>query len=291
MAQSTRWVFTHNNPVLDDHAKHVMGKKGGFSVEQGAQGTYHLQGWCVFDTNQRLSSLKKKCAGCHFEIMKGTEVEADEYIEKEDTHLAGPWHWGDPPSALGKGRRSDLSEAIAAYAAGGKKACAEAQPEALARYHKGIAFVVDALKEEEKPPSLDVLRPWQTDVLEHLNEEPNDRTIFWVTDTKGGQGKSALCRHLVATRNAIVLEGRLTDMAYMYDKQSVVLFDITRSQAELSAHLYSFAEKLKNGIIVSTKYNSVVKVFRPPHIVFFANILPPAGVWSADRVVHFDLDD
>ncbi len=68
-------------------------------------------------------------------------------------------------------------------------------------------------------------------------------------------------------------------------------FDISRAAAEHSDHLYSMAEKLKNGFYLSTKYESVMKVFRPPHVLFFSNFHPDENKWSRDRVQLWDLDN
>lgn len=72
-------------------------------------------------------------------------------------------------------------------------------------------------------------------------------------------------------------------MAYAYNGEPMVFFDVTRTQAEHMDHLYQFAEQLKNGIIFSSKYESGTKCFDPPHVVFFANQGPHPGKWSADR--------
>jgi hypothetical protein len=52
----------------------------------------------------------------------------------------------------------------------------------------------------------------------------------------------------------------------------------------------AFAEQLKNGFLLSTKYMPEKKVFRPPHVVFLANVACPPGKWSADRVVQIVWD-
>ena len=292
MAQSKRWVFTHNNPTMEDHYTHTHGLsavKGNIKYEQGESGTYHIQGWCSFASNKRLGAVKELCHGCHWEPMKGTEEQADKYVRKDDTAVSDVYPWGDPPCATGKGARNDLEDALAAFQRSPKEAATE-HAGAMIRYHKGIAFVAGLLEVKWVPKPLTDLRPWQEDVCVHLNDNPNDRTIIWVTDSEGGRGKSALARHLVCTQGALILEGKLADMAYAYNSERIVCFDITRAQAEVSDHLYSFAEKLKNGSVMSTKYESKLKLFQPPHVIFFANKEPPAGVWSKDRIVHFDLD-
>ncbi len=111
-----------------------------------------------------------------------------------------------------------------------------------------------------------------------------------MVDRKGGQGKSRLAFHLMCEFNAIVLEGRLADMCYAYDKQPIAVFDVSRAAADHSEHLYSMAEKLKNGFFMSQKYETQMKVFKPPHVIFFSNTIPDETKWSQDRVRLIDLD-
>lgn len=86
------------------------------------------------------------------------------------------------------------------------------------------------------------------------------------------------------------MNGKIQDMCYLYNHQKIVMFDIARSHTHID-QFYIMAEMLKNGMIVSTKYESKMKTFPPPHVVFFANILPDTTKWSSDRLVLIDLDD
>lgn len=287
--QSRRWVFTHQDPGVPDHFLHMFegSEAGGFGYEKApTTGKAHMQGWVTFKSNQRLAAMKELCDQCHFEVMKGNEVQSFKYCSKEGFYYA----FGREPTELKRGQRCDLEEAVEAFKEGGKKkACAE-HPAAMARYYKGVQFVAEASAEPFKLEPLANLHPWQADLYVTLNTPSDDRTIYWVRDTVGGKGKSAFVRHLISTCGAISLEGKLADMAYSYESQTIVCFDLTRAQAELSDHLFTFAEKLKNGFIVSTKYETKMKAFKPPHVVFFANKDCPAGVFSADRVKLIDLD-
>ncbi|KAF5825558.1 hypothetical protein DUNSADRAFT_8697, partial [Dunaliella salina] len=105
----------------------------------------------------------------------------------------------------------------------------------------------------------------------------------------GGAGKSRLAKHLVMNHNAVILSGKLQDMCYVYRKQPIVVFDITRASADHTVHLYSMAEFLKNGLFLSTKYESRQVVFPPPHVIFFSNSHPDFDKWSRDRVKLKDL--
>jgi hypothetical protein len=90
--------------------------------------------------------------------------------------------------------------------------------------------------------------------------------------------------------NAIELDGKIADCAFSYASQPIVIFDLARpTDVSLAKDLYIMAEKLKNGQLVSSKYQSKMKVFKVPHVLFFSNHAPPMGVWSADRLQHIVL--
>jgi len=116
-----------------------------------------------------------------------------------------------------------------------------------------------------------------------LKGAPHPRKIIWYVDTQGAAGKSTLVRHLCTRGEGIVLEGKVADMAYAYNGQRIVFFDVSRTQVEYMDHLYSFAEKLKDGMVTSPKYESQTKFFPTPHVVFMANISPDTMKWSGDR--------
>jgi hypothetical protein len=79
-------------------------------------------------------------------------------------------------------------------------------------------------------------------------------------------------------------------MAYMYESQPIAIFDITRAAAEHSDHIYTMAEKLKNAWHQSTKYEPVMKLFKPPNVIVFANMCPQHDKWTAGRVEQIDME-
>lgn len=132
---------------------------------------------------------------------------------------------------------------------------------------------------------------WQQDILDCIADPPDARTIFWVYDETGGKGKSRLAAHLVSKHDGIILGGKLDDMKYAFsrDVSKVAIFDLTRTQSDCMKGLVSFAESLKNGMYMNAKYESRMVTFARPHVIFFANFMPPENVWSADRLSLIDL--
>jgi hypothetical protein len=172
----------------------------------------------------------------------------------------------------------------------GIRLVAEKYPGQFMRYPSGITQLADLVvpKVDEDPTFK--LRPWQECLVKILRGPAHDRHIYWIEDGVGGEGKSRLTTYLCRAMNAIELDGRITDCAFAYASQPIVVFDLARPMDVLSLKdLYAVAEKLKNGQLVSSKYQSKLKVFKVPHVVFFSNHPPPIGVWSADRVQHIVL--
>ena len=101
---SRNWICTYNNPapeMAEDYLRKwkdvpkctfVTGQ-----LEKGKEGTPHIQYFLNFSDKVRMAHLKKHCGVSHFEIVKINNG-ADEYCNKEDTRLDGPWSFGVRPA-------------------------------------------------------------------------------------------------------------------------------------------------------------------------------------------------
>ncbi len=308
MSQSRMWCFTIHGEQEDLQAlKSVMvdpkwGRYGICQLEQcPLTGRFHLQGFLCLPRAQRLSFVKGIHATAHWEIARGSLEQNEAYCTKEESRVPGsaPTTWGERPENR-QGQRTDLEAATALLKATGgtvlqrMKRCAEEYPGVVAKHHKGLEYVARLTTPVLEIPAPTQWREWQSSLLAYLESEEaiaDDRTIVWVTDPAGGMGKSTLVRFLVANAGAILLNGKIADMAHAYNSEPIVLFDVTRTQLEHMDHLYSFAESLKNGIIFSTKYESGMKIFKSPRVVFFANTTYTRGKWTEDRVHEISISD
>lgn len=122
---------------------------------------------------------------------------------------------------------------------------------------------------------------WQKRVCRWLLLEPDDRSIVWIYDPDGGNGKTKFVLHMVDNYGAARFNsGKESDIAYSYADEKIVLFDFQRAKGHVN---YSTMEDLKNGHLFSGKYESKAKRFNPPHVVVFANWLPDFTAMSTDR--------
>ena len=133
------------------------------------------------------------------------------------------------------------------------------------------------------------LYDWQLDVVKRVATQ-NDRKILWVLDEKGGKGKSVLTNWFIDNKNAFMCNGgKLNDIAYAYDNQKIVIFDLPRCIEDFTP--YRAMECFKDGRLFSAKYQSCIKRFIPPAVIVFANFEPVYEKLSVDRWDVLDLSD
>lgn len=133
------------------------------------------------------------------------------------------------------------------------------------------------------------LKSWQTDIVNIIEEEPNDRSIYWFWEAKGGIGKTVFCKYMVYYYQALVLSGKASDMKYGIIKYieknggypPIIIFDIPRSCLDYLS--YQGIEEVKNGLFFSSKYESDMVIGNCPHIICFANEEPRTEKLSQDR--------
>lgn len=132
------------------------------------------------------------------------------------------------------------------------------------------------------------LHAFQKEVLEIIEKEPDDRTIYWFWEPDGARGKTSLAKSICIKRDdAILVGGKAADVRYgifsMATKPKIVLWNISRSMEHYVS--YQSIEEVKDGIFFNTKYESGMCLFDNPHIIIFANFEPALENLSMDRWV------
>ena len=293
-------VMTLNNYTdAEVEALRMFGKKNctylifGYEIAP-TTGTKHLQIYAEFSEAKTINTIKTQCFSRRYYISRrrGTAKQASDYCMYEDYPICKKENRFEVFGDISKqGQRAEFDEVLAYAKVHTRQETIREFPYMFARMWHGLNSIIDACESEYIPEPFAELRKWQQSLFLDLKKPADDRTIVWVEDTKGGSGKSTLCtKYLIPQLGFLPLEGRLQDMAHIYNGEPGVIFDLARGQTQYVEHLMVFAEKLKNGCLVSSKYNGKVKRFRPPHVVFFSNEPPPSGQWTKDRLRHIVLD-
>lgn len=258
----------------------------------------HWQGYCELSKQARWGQIKRTATilvGAHVETRKGSQQQAIDYCMKEESRVAGPFSYGEPNGSRGPGKVT--AQTIVDYIKANPTTTMDEIEEEFTAYcmmhYDKVQSTLLRSKRTKFDDSAFVARAWQEFVMQRIRAEPDDRTIFWVTDAVGDRGKSRLAKHLVSEHKAVQLGGRHADMALIYRNSlaPVVIFDVSRSEKEFSHDVYSMAENLKNGTVISSKYQSESLMFKAPHVIVFSNRTWDRSMWTVNRVVEFDLSE
>lgn len=149
------------------------------------------------------------------------------------------------------------------------------------------------LKDSKNTPltniNIDLLQ-WQYDLLKKLEEPIDNRKIIWITDLKGGSGKSMFQKWLVENHESAGAFDLTTykGLAHSIPKEGakkVYVLNQTRTfDWKDMISCFTILENIKDGKITDDKYDGIVIVFPSPHLVVFSNTFPPFGKLSDDRV-------
>lgn len=144
------------------------------------------------------------------------------------------------------------------------------------------------------------LFPWQAELKNHLLRPADDRTIIWLYDSVGLNGKSSFADYmeltypekviyLNAVGNAGAFEQNMKNKRDEGWEGSVVFVNLTRS-TEDTVGIYRACETLKDKRLTFTKYTGGTWRLRHDiHVVVMANFLPNVRSVSLDRWRIYDI--
>lgn len=154
------------------------------------------------------------------------------------------------------------------------------------------AQLLQAMREKEENEQWvadQTLRYWQAQLLQYMSTVcDDDRIILWVTDEEGGSGKTWFSKYLYRrdpTRTVWIHNGSTKDlMKAIYTKVktlSTVIMDLSRTNYDKIN--WDVIERVKNGMIMSTKYEVESAIIDSPCVLCFANYHPDFSKMSEDR--------
>ena len=124
-------------------------------------------------------------------------------------------------------------------------------------------------------------------------EKPDDRHVIWVNGSVGNEGKTFFQRYIVSfygIRRVVNLDlvKNSNDIGFLLSKQNlsckdIFLFNVSRN-LNINDIPYDILEGIKDGQLISSKYNSKLLKLKTPNIVIvFSNDFPINDVLSVDR--------
>lgn len=247
----------------------------------------HIQGYAELHRKTRFNAIKSNFNDptVHIEKAIARYDKNQSYCSKSESKVSGPYEYGKPKQ---QGARNDLYP-MYQMIKDGSPLCdiIDQYPNQYLKYGNRIKEMCQMYqqnhhKNQLKNKFINVkLNPWQLKA-ESLLMEQTDRQILWVYDPIGNQGKSFLSNYLHITKDAFIgtIEKK-SDIAYRYNSESLVCIDIPREQDDYLS--YNFIEQIKNGIVISTKYQCSTKYVSNAKVIIFSNALPDATKWTSDR--------
>ncbi len=139
----------------------------------------------------------------------------------------------------------------------------------------------EEVKEEVKIIKKEDFYRWQEQLMERIQQEPNDRDIYWV-EGEQGKGKTQFMKYLCIEHGAIILNGKTSDMkngvAKYKEKHNgntpkLIVSNIGFDKDLTRLNYYGY-EEIKDMCFYSGKYEGDMIIGNNPHLIIFANGKP-----------------
>lgn len=142
---------------------------------------------------------------------------------------------------------------------------------------EGLASAMKRLPENIRLPL------WGRGLVNLLKGPPPDRDIIWIWSKIGDVYKTFMAKYCMMYLNALLVDnGKSADLAFIWTGQPIIWFDLACSGNEDAVN-YHAIEKFKNGIVMSPKYQSSIKIYPAPWIICTSNFRFPGGKVKKDR--------
>lgn len=288
-----RWTFTVNNPVFCVDYFKLFEQDGPtkfvFGTEVGSSGTRHLQGYIEY-RNPKVFRQMCNITPAHWEPARGSSFQNYRYCIKDGQYQL----YGDWDNECGRHRRGNVSgkalevKSVLRELLSDSPGNAKIRPVYLHHKRSYDELVFEIRESQVRYSRFLELRnaecfEWQRSCIEHVRLQ-NNRQICWYYDSIGGKGKTFLA-HIFHFCYKFDLFNGITntrDITMMISDDCLgFVIDVTRS--DKTQFSYSTLESLKNGFIMTGKYQGIKRYFKPKPVIVFANFEPDRSALSSDR--------
>lgn len=134
-----------------------------------------------------------------------------------------------------------------------------------------------------------IWKEWQQKIINIICEKANNRTINWVFDPIGNQGKTFLRKFLALKYQCLICDGKKDNILNQLkvkcidnnENIEIVICDIPRHNQDFIN--YGILEQLKDGHVYSGKYEGAEIWLEDVHVIVFSNQMPDLSKFSEDR--------
>lgn len=268
------------------------------------EGKKHIQGFIQLIGRKRIEQIKKFFGDntLHIEQRRGTVEQARDYCKEEKNGRWRDYEEYGEITLKEQGKRNDLNEITDRLKNGETFKDLIYDEEInkinIAKYTKYIKEVINVVKDKTIRESLIKdyegveWQEWQQNILNIIDNKVDNRKIYWIKDTEGNKGKSYLSKYLQLSKDTYYITGgKQQDILYGYNDEEIIIYDLSRTYADNMEHIYTTIENFKNGMYLSTKYETRQRIFKIPHIFIMANFEPNKEKLSLDRWEIINLDN
>lgn len=233
-------------------------------------GREHKQAFCCFWNPIRFAGMKKLFPKAHILPMHGTIAHNEAYCSKMG---AGKYHeiGSRPMTEEEQGEQgTKYWDAIKESARKGQMDLIPSQ--VYIRYKRTFDEMARESHGDISKLTCDIveLRDWQTELIEYIEGPVHPREILFIVDPVGGKGKSSMGVYLMQNYQAQVFTpAKRVDIYHMIKPGPLYVFDC--SAASMGDLDQGMLEEIKNGYVVSTKYEPRKICFPRPHVIVFCN--------------------
>lgn len=134
-----------------------------------------------------------------------------------------------------------------------------------------------------------IWKDWQLKIIKSIEEKADDRTINWIYDKEGNNGKTYLRKYLSLKYNVLICDGKKDNVLNLLktkcidqnEEIKIIIMDIPRHCQEYIN--YGLLEQLKDGHVYSGKYEGGEIWLENIHVWVFSNEMPDLNKFSKDR--------